>query len=505
MVVPQSRPSRTRKLLGVLDSGYAADFSSTLRRDQTGIASNNLDPDKILSSLKEAIGAGDRSLDSILATITDVAVQMTGATGAALAMWKQGAMVCRARAGTTAPPIGAELSADTGISGECLRTSKIQICSDTEDNALVDAEVCRSLGLRSIVALPIQGWRGVNGILEVFSTTPHVFSEKQIAFLQQLASLAERARASRPHGASALPPKQTSTATPRLSGLLPASDRVGDVVLSFIDARARPLVFGGIGLAAILLIGVVIWLGWRGPEESGSKAHATAPVVAKTADSPLRDKKAPDNDPIWKPNPGGETLFKSGAKPTAGSPITFAAKIDAIPAKSAKPSPLLADLAAKVAIPRTAIESSPKPEPASDDTSPLDSPSVPAPSTTAPASTNASSMDEILLASAPLPALGVPVSQGVSGGQLVRRTAPVYPAQALTLHQQGTVVLTAVVMEDGTVRDVKAVEGPPVFAQAAIDAVKHWRYKPYVLDGKPVKNAIRVNIDFKFPSNTTSR
>jgi periplasmic protein TonB len=98
-----------------------------------------------------------------------------------------------------------------------------------------------------------------------------------------------------------------------------------------------------------------------------------------------------------------------------------------------------------------------------------------------------------------MPGLSAPVSLGVSGGQLVHRVAPVYPAQARLLRQEGNVILAATVMEDGNLRDVKVVQGPPVFAQSALDAVKHWRYKPYELDGKPVKNEIRINVDFKFP------
>src|ERR1039458_5091120 len=140
----------------------------------------NPDEGAVLSSLKELIAAGNHGLDPILGTITDVARQMTGASGAALAMWKEGAMVCRARSGHIAPVLGTQLSAKTGISGECLRTGKIQHCADTENDPHVDLDVCRSLGLRSIAVLPIRGWRGVNGILEVFSTRPAAFTEPHI-------------------------------------------------------------------------------------------------------------------------------------------------------------------------------------------------------------------------------------------------------------------------------------------------------------------------------------
>jgi protein TonB len=98
-----------------------------------------------------------------------------------------------------------------------------------------------------------------------------------------------------------------------------------------------------------------------------------------------------------------------------------------------------------------------------------------------------------------LPGFSAPVSQGVTGGRLVHRVAPVYPAQARLMRLEGTVILAAMVMEDGTVRDVKVVEGSSVLAQSAVDAVKRWRYKPYQLDGKPVKNETTITINFKFP------
>lgn len=155
-----------------------------------------------MSSLKELIATGNYSLDAILGTISDIARQLTGASGSALAMWKNGVMVCRARSGDTALALGAELNARTGISGECFRGGKIQHCMDSENDPLVDVEVCRTLGLRSIVVAPIHGWRGINGILEVFSERAGAFSEEHIMLLQDLAALAERARASRPQDAS---------------------------------------------------------------------------------------------------------------------------------------------------------------------------------------------------------------------------------------------------------------------------------------------------------------
>jgi hypothetical protein len=280
-------------------------------------------------------------------------------------MWRDGAMICRARSGETAPPIGAQLSADTGISGECLRTGKIQNCADTENDPLVDLEVCRRLGLRSIAVLPIQGWRGINGILQVSSTKPAAFTEENIAVLNQLATLAERARAAQPHGASSSAPKPPSVIEKRKPfRLLPASDRLGDLAVTFLGTRSQPLLIG-IGLIAVALFAVSMWLGWQGAEAADKRVQAgsslergsnlgradiaaptvvvVAPLSTSSADASgvpnVRAKEArdKDNDPIWRPDPGGQRLYLSNGKPSPVTPLKFAAKVDRI-AKKKRPS-----------------------------------------------------------------------------------------------------------------------------------------------------------------------
>src|SRR5208282_4630665 len=99
----------------------------------------------------------------------------------------------------------------------------------------------------------------------VFSTRPGTFIEPHIVLLQQLAALAERARATQPQEASPVAPKPPSAMEkPQPSGFLPASDSVGDVALAAIGSgrRSRALVFGAIGTVAILLLALSSWLGW---------------------------------------------------------------------------------------------------------------------------------------------------------------------------------------------------------------------------------------------------
>ena len=531
VVVPQSKPFRSGKMLNAND--IARDFlpeTSSRRLGDTsgnvsGNISGNLDESTAVSSLKELIAAGDHRLDPMLATLTDAARQLTGASGAALAMWKDGAMTCRARSGDTAPALGARLSAETGISGECLRTGKIQHCTDTENDPLVDVEICRSLGLRSIAVLPIRGRRGINGILEVFSTHPVAFTEQHLVLLQQLAELAERARASQPHGASSALPK-LPLETPQPSSLLPASDRVGDVALAFLGTRSRPFALGAIGLVAISLLALVIWLGRRGPDEADGKTHATMPSVGgatttvnatvNAATPYFPHRHPPDNDPVWKVNPGGESLFPFSGKTSAGTPVKFASKMDVVSGKKthADLSLLLGDVAANVADPHgvpnsqagSQMESQAishddsRSEPRSDVTASTEPPSISAGSTNQSALNN----NGVVSAKDSSPGLSAPTPQEVTGGQLLHRVAPVYPAEARSLRLEGTVILAAVVTEDGTVGDVNVVEGAAVLAQSAVDAVKHWRYQPYELDGKPLKKETRITIDFKFPSDAGS-
>jgi TonB family protein len=525
VVVPYPKPFRSEKKRSLTSPETSPQTSPqtspTTSADRSSGVSENLDESSALSSLKKLIAAGDHRLDPILETIADAARRLTSASGAALAMWKDGAMVCRARSGKTAPALGVRLSADTGISGECLRTGKTQHCTDSEHNPLVDAEVCRSLGLRSIAVSPIQGWREINGILEVFSTQPGAFTEAHIVLLEQLATLAERARATQPRDASPTAPKRPSTGKAKPSGLLPASDRVGDVALAFIGTgrRSRALVLGVIGLVAISLMALVIWLGWRGADEADAKSRAVPPasigsssITTVTANSPGHVN---DRDSVLKPNPGGELLYASRGKPPAGAPVKFASKVDVITVKRTPLDRLSAptDSAVKVndgvannaampqAAPNLQLESRSESPP--NGSRPPDSDSNNAASSEPPqitaTVTNPSSLNTVLSSETSVPALSPPISIGVSGGQLLYRTMPVYPSQARQQRLEGTVVLNVTVMEDGSSGEIKVVKGSPILARSAMDAMKNWRYQPFQLDGKPIQGETKITISFKFP------
>jgi len=90
----------------------------------------------------------------------------------------------------------------------------------------------------------------------------------------------------------------------------------------------------------------------------------------------------------------------------------------------------------------------------------------------------------------------VPISAGIAAGMIIHKTAPVYPKFAQDAHITGTVMLKATITKQGTIEGIQVLSGPKLLAPAAVDAVKTWKYKPYMLDGQPV--AVETNVTIVF-------
>ena len=90
----------------------------------------------------------------------------------------------------------------------------------------------------------------------------------------------------------------------------------------------------------------------------------------------------------------------------------------------------------------------------------------------------------------------VRVSQGVSEKLVVKKVPPRYPDEARAEHIQGTVLLRTEIGADGNVESVALISGHSLLAPAAIEAVRQWKYKPYLLDGQPVALETQVQINF---------
>ena len=90
----------------------------------------------------------------------------------------------------------------------------------------------------------------------------------------------------------------------------------------------------------------------------------------------------------------------------------------------------------------------------------------------------------------------VRVSQGVTQGLLLRKIQPAYPPLARQARIQGSVLLQAEISKEGTIQNLRLISGHPMLAPAAIEAVKQWRYKPYILNGEPVEVETQITVNF---------
>ena len=90
----------------------------------------------------------------------------------------------------------------------------------------------------------------------------------------------------------------------------------------------------------------------------------------------------------------------------------------------------------------------------------------------------------------------VRVSQGVVQGNAISQPKPLYPQMARMARVQGAVVLQAVISKSGAIENLRVVSGHPMLQQSALDAVRQWRYRPYLLNGEPVEVETQITVNF---------
>ncbi|MGA2355735.1 MAG: TonB family protein [Terriglobales bacterium] len=268
---------------------------------------------------------------------------------------------------------------------------------------------------------------------------------------------------------------------------------------------------GAAGKKKVMIAAVVILalaaLGYVGYETFNKPTPTARPVAAPQDSSQpaLRPMSAPDTpSPSTPSGPAPSRATSATApktlagtphdKPSAGtansSPIRIASAAAGnsaadSPADSEKvdPKPLL------VKSNRTKKQSATADE------------SVPQPPSVMAAAPNGDSLSGLMSSSSPAlpkaPVTALRVSQGVSQGLLIKRVKPVYPQAALAIHAQGAVQIEATVSKEGKVINPKVLSGESILAQAALDAVRQWRYKPYYLDGEPVEIKTQITVNFK--------
>ena len=446
--------------------------------------------------------SAELALEVVLNEIVEQACVLAGATGAAVILRRDGKWECRASNGASAPELGARLGNESGLIAECIRTAQVQCCADAESDARVDAVACRNLGVRSMIALPLLRDAVLVGVFAAFSGQESAFGEQEAGTLgalsqsimstleltyQQgeqpieessaaatLAALGTGARANAnkagadngaPESLVGMdPPERTaeqkfeeaavSHARSELEEFLPELEIAG-------KNRGQSLITWLLGAAVLASAVFLITIAsWRLLGNDGARRHSLSVARGKNQPAGNRASLAHQTEPAPStpvPAPAGAatsiTSTKESATPEGGLTVF----------ENGKEVFRMAPGASQGEIVSTAE-------------------STRAVGTSVAAGSNAN-------------VYAIPPQAAASS--VIYRVEPVYPDEALKDQIQGSVVLKVHVGRDGAVQEVTPVSGEPMLANAAIMAVKQWRFRPHRVQGQAVEMETQVTLNFK--------
>jgi TonB family protein len=491
--------------------------------------------------------SAELALEIVLNEIVEQACLATGATGAAVVLERDGEMVCRASSGPTAPELGARLDVASGLSGECIRTGQTQRCDDAQTDPRADATASQRLGVRSALVLPlidfgridanridasrIDGNRVV-GLFLIFSPRAWAFGDRDERTLEALSVRVMRnlERAAEPlaslvggpignpvessagggiesrieapvwSSVDGVPAAELLPDNPQLSwettsmpvpiadepqpaevvspGLV-SPDLVSADLVSAGPGRRFDVVAWGLGavvLACTVLMAVLV------VERMGTQHAGSTRTTVRLSGERRPAARA--------------TIAASGATNSDGtvSSVKAAAQPGGLIATTA---PLPA--AAPAASVPTAVESHARP-------------AVPAgtllvfengkevfrmPPSQGQAEPPATAHGAVEPAASVTPERVLALSPTAAENSLIHRVEPEYPEEARNRQLQGAVVLDIHIGQDGTVQETKLVSGEPLLGDAAMAAVRQWRFQPRLVDGAPAEMQTRITLNFR--------
>lgn len=436
----------------------------------------------------------DLALEIVLNEVVEQACLTTGATGAAIALERDGDMVCRASSGANAPALGSRIDAAAGLSGECIRTRRTQRSDDVQADPRVDLETSQGLGMRSVIVMPLLRQAELVGLFELFSSLPNAFAERDEITLEVLAlrilSNLERAAAPLATPSEALPLPEIQEIVPEIpESTFPEDvpEKVPEIVPEIAEGSSSPHGFDAVTWAlraAVLVCAVMLGLllgRHLGARKAVGRRHPAAIPVAAGNPAVAGDTSAGISPPAEANTAGKEKSVgatqpsssgRTGAKPAPppGSLLVFenGKEIFRMP-------PVRNESGQKDAAQKRAESSS----------------------SGVGAAMQRASSQEPEKSGGPEEVAALPSARGE--GSLIRRVEPQYPEEARQQKIQGPVVLDVHIRPDGGVQDVQVISGPPELAQASIDAVKQWRFQPRRVSGRAVPMQTRITLNFRLP------
>jgi TonB family protein len=407
--------------------------------------------------------SSDLALEIVLNEVVEQACLTTGATGAAIALERDGEMVCRASSGATAPALGSRFDAVSGLSGECIRTHRTQRSDDVLADSRADLETSQRLGVRSVMVMPLLRGDELVGLFELFSSLPQAFGERDDRTLE---ALAIRILSSLERAAQPLPPQNEQ--------LLFEQAEPASVVQKISHQETGPEVAenptpetprerGFDPLTWALRVAVLICAVFLGlllgrhvgtPKATVRRPPVTSPTAAVNetpAISPGVTSTPGNQEGAADVQPSAPAKNKERAVPPGGLQVFEDGKeIFRMPPTPSESAQNRTEPSAGSGVQRASSE---EPEP----------------------------------------------SSAAAADTLLHRVEPEYPELAQRQKIQGPVVLDVHIGGDGAVQNVQVASGPPELAQASIDAVKQWRFKPRRVKGRAVPMQTTVTLNFRLP------
>jgi TonB family protein len=414
----------------------------------------------------------DLALEIVLNEIVQLACASTGAGGAAVILQRDEDWVCRASSGAMAPELGAKVSPDSGLTAECINTRQALRCDDAETDPRADNEVCRSLGVRSMIVLPLAFGEELFGVLAAFSPDASAFRERNESVLQALSQcVIEKIAWTRHQDGSERIIHNESSGAESLSQTQANTQEFGQFEPVIESGRNRGMTAITWTMAAIVLLFVVVLTTLAGERLFGKTLFGSRRSSAARSDAKSQNNVS---------DPARTNAVASPTNSTASAPAAQLVGGNAA-ADAVKPAGAWATPSGGLTIYENGKEvfrQLPQPQPG----------------TASPGSDNAATS----------------VAGSVTGQQsiyeilpreaeklLAHRVEPEYPEQARLQQIQGDVVLEIQAAPDGSVQNVSLVSGNPLLADAAIAATKQWRFKPYVVGGRAVEIQTRASLSFR--------
>ena len=396
--------------------------------------------------------SAELALEIVLNEIVEKACLSTGATGAAIVMRRDGEMVCRASSGSTAPDLGSQLDEESGLSGECIQTRKTQRCDDAPDDPRVDREASLRLGVRSVMVMPLLRGDELVGVFELFSSQPNAFGEAAEHTLQALGTrtLSSLERSTQP-----------LQAQPEVYPVQPVEEALPESPQIRVS-RSFDWITAALGIAVLacaILLGILI--GGHLKIQKAASRSRPAPAPASVL-KPVSSEQPADSI----------TVVSKGAASTVPAEQTSPRKT-AAPTTVPEGGLLIFENGKEVfRMPADNSQSGNR-----------------QPQKTQGAPPTEQGDDE-----------AVTVSAAEAESNLISRVEPEYPGSARQAGIQGSVVLDVRIGLEGMVENVRMVSGPPELTTAAVDAVKQWRFRPHIVNGRPTEMRTTVRLTFRLPS-----